>query len=207
MDWGFLWGMVELKSSGIWNDKALFYEFLFPCARGHLDLLACSAPWACSAGEGSLSQCWARPPFIVLDTWSRKSMVLNWMELDDDQDSLVIWKMGQFDFSFRVNISPEVLHVKGQGQLRLLVKRAPYSTDRLDPLELAQWPVPPTMYIFLPALCTERGLAQCCPGGAGAIVGGKGQNGFYQRIGHWEESWRRVEILMSKADLEEFSRH
>lgn len=23
------------------------------------------------------------------------------MELDDDQDSLVIWKMGQFDFSFR----------------------------------------------------------------------------------------------------------
>lgn len=105
-------------------------------------------------------------------------MVLNWMELDDDdQDSLVIWKMGQFDFSFRG------VACKGSGTAEAAGKESsPFhrqtGSPRISPVTGI-----PTMYIFLSALCTERRLAQCCPGGAGAMVGGKGQNGFYQRIG------------------------
>lgn len=45
------------------------------------------------------------------------------------------WSSGKWG---SLTFPSEVLHVKGQGQLRLLVKRAPHSTDRLDPLELAQ---------------------------------------------------------------------
>lgn len=57
MDWGFLWGMVEPRLRNLWNDKVLFYEFLFPCACGRLDLLTCvQCHEPCSAWEGPLSR-------------------------------------------------------------------------------------------------------------------------------------------------------
>lgn len=97
-------------------------------------------------------------------------MALNWIELDDDQDPLVIWKMGTVWLFLQVNVSPDVLCVKGQGK-----------DSCCDPLELAQWLLPPNSVHSFFQHYAQR-FAQCCPGGAGQWWEGKVSMDFIKEL-------------------------